>query len=324
MPRRIMRRILITGASGQIGSEMTPEFRKRFGRDNVVASDVRSRSTGAPDSGPFELLDVTERDGIRIVVEQYDIDTVVHLAAILSAAGEKNPSLAWRVNMDGTYNVLEVAREMELMRVFFPSSIAAFGPETPKDMTPQDTVMRPTTVYGVTKVAGELLCDYYYNKFKVDVRGIRFPGIISSEAPPGGGTTDYSVEMFYHAVMRKPYVCFVRQDTVLPMMYMPDCLKATFDLLEVDLSRLKHHAGFNVAAISFSAAELAADIRKHVPEFRVEYKPDFRQGIADSWPRTIDDSAARAEWGWKPSFNLASMTKDVLKRLETRHKEGHL
>jgi len=246
------------------------------------------------------------------------------MAAILSAVGEQNPHLAWDVNINGLYNILEIARERQLVRVFCPSSIAAFGPETPRDNTPQETILRPTTMYGVTKVAGELLCNYYFKKFNVDVRGVRYPGIISSETLPGGGTTDYAVAIFYEAIKHKHYTCFVRQDTVLPMMYMPDCIKGTIDLMEADVSRLKHHADFNLAAISFSAGELAAEIKKHIPEFTIEYKPDFRQAIADSWPQSIDDSAARQEWGWQPSYDLAAMTADMLQKLSERHAHGKL
>ena len=224
--------------------------------------------------------------------------------------------------MNGLYNVLEVARERGMVRVFCPSSIAAFGPETPRDNTPQETVLRPRTMYGVTKVAGELLGNYYFSRFGLDVRGVRYPGIISSETLPGGGTTDYAVEIFYEAIKHKRYTCFVREDTVLPMMYMPDCIKAAIDLMEADLSRLKHHADFNLAAMSFSAGELAAEIKKHIPEFTCEYEPDFRQEIADSWPRSIDDSAAREEWGWEPDYDLAAMTADMLDKLGKRYAEG--
>jgi nucleoside-diphosphate-sugar epimerase len=246
------------------------------------------------------------------------------MAAILSAVGEQKPHLAWDVNINGLYNVLEVAREGQLPRVFCPSSIAAFGPETPRYHTPQETILRPTTMYGVTKVTGELLCDYYVRRFGVDVRGVRYPGIISSETLPGGGTTDYAVAIYYEAVANKRYTCFVREDTVLPMMYMPDCIKATIDLMEADFSRLKHHADFNLAAMSFSAGELAAEIKKHIPDFTCDYQPDFRQAIADSWPCSIDDSAARAEWDWQPSYDLAAMTVDMLDKLQRRHAEGRL
>jgi len=320
-----IRRILVTGAVGQIGSELTMELRRRYGSENVVATGHKTKpSEKLRESGPFEFIDVTRREAVEEVVRKYNIDTIYHLAAILSAAGEKNPQLAWHVNMDGLYNILEIAREHELVRVFWPSSIAAFGPDTPRENTPQETVLRPTTMYGVTKVAGELLCDYYFHKYGLDARGVRYPGVISSETLPGGGTTDYAVEIFYEAIKHKRYTCFVREDTVLPMIYMPDCIKAAIDLMEADLSKLKHHNGFNLAAISFSAGELAAEIKKHIPEFTCEYEPDFRQAIADSWPMTIDDSAAREEWGWEPSYDLAAMTADMLEKLSERYAEGTL
>jgi nucleoside-diphosphate-sugar epimerase len=229
--------------------------------------------------------------------------------------GEENPQFAWHVNMDGLYNVLEVARECGVSRIFWPSSIAVFGLGAPRVNTPQDAVLTPGTMYGVTKVAGELLCNYYFGRFGLDVRSVRYPGIISSETPPGGGTTDYAVEIFYEAVKKKRYTCFVREDTVLPMMYMPDCIKAAIDLMEADSSKVKHRTSYNVAAISFSAGELTAEIKKYIPEFKCEYKPDFRQRIADSWPMSIDDSIARMEWGWKPTYDLASMTKDMIEKL---------
>jgi len=323
MSRSGMRRILVTGAVGQIGSELTMELRHRYGNDNVVAAGHKTKpSEKLRQSGPFEFIDVTGRETVEEVVRKYNIDTIYHLAAILSAVGEEKPHLAWDVNINGLYNVLEVAQERKMTRVFCPSSIAAFGPETPRDNTPQETVLRPTTMYGVTKVAGELLCDYYFHRFGLDVRGARFPGIISSETLPGGGTTDYAVEIFYEAIKHQRYSCFLREDTVLPMMYMPDCIKATIDLMEADPFRLKHHSDFNLAAMSFSPAELVAEIKKHIPEFTSEYKPDFRQAIADSWPRTIDDSAAREEWGWEPSYDLAAMTADMLEKLGQRIRSG--
>ncbi len=320
-----MTRILVTGAVGQIGSELTVELRRRYGAENVVATGHRTKPSAVLcEGGPFEFIDVTQRDTLEAVVERYDIDTIYHMAAVLSAVGEEKPHLAWSVNMGGLYNVLDVARERELVRVFCPSSIAVFGPDTPRHNTPQETVLRPTTMYGVTKVAGELLCDYYVRRFGVDVRGVRYPGIISNETLPGGGTTDYAVAIFYEAIARQRYTCFVREDTVLPMMYMPDCVKGTIDLMEADLGRLKHHADFNMASMSFSAGALAAEIKKHIPEFEVEYKPDFRQAIADSWPCSIDDSAARAEWDWQPEYDLSAMTADMLQTLTRRHAEGRL
>jgi nucleoside-diphosphate-sugar epimerase len=276
------------------------------------------------EGGPFEYIDVTRRETLEEVIERYDIDTIYHMAAILSAVGEEKPHLAWNVNINGLYNVLEVARERDLVRVFCPSSIAVFGPDTPRHNTPQETVLRPTTMYGVSKVAGELLCDYYVRRFGVDVRGVRYPGIISSETLPGGGTTDYAVAIFYEAVAHKRYTCFVREDTVLPMMYMPDCIKGTIDLMEADLARLRHHADFSLASMSFSAGELAAAIKVHIPDFEVKYQPDSRQAIADSWPCSIDDSAARAEWDWQPAYDLAAMTADMLDTLRRRHAEGRL
>ncbi|MFZ5916286.1 MAG: L-threonine 3-dehydrogenase [Chloroflexota bacterium] len=325
MPGKETKRILVTGACGQIGSELTMALRQKYGNDNVVATGHRTPpGSELCDSGPFEFIDVTRRETVEAVIEKYNIDTVYHMAAILSAAGEQRPQLAWDVNINGLYNILEIAREFELVRLFCPSSIAAFGPETPRAHTPQETVLRPKTMYGVTKVAGELLCDYYFQRFGVDVRGVRYPGIISSETPPGGGTTDYAVHIFYQAIEQRRYTCFVRQDTVLPMMYMPDCIKGTLDLMEADLARLKHHADFNLAAMSFSAAELAAEIQKHIPDFTVAYEPDFRQAIADSWPQSIDDSAAREEWDWQPGYDLATMTADMLEKLGQRHAQGKL
>jgi nucleoside-diphosphate-sugar epimerase len=325
MAKKGMYKILVTGACGQIGSELTLALRQQYGGDNVVATGHRTKpSAELRDSGPFEFIDVTRRETIEAVIKKYDIDTIYHMAAILSAVGEQRPQLAWDVNINGLYNILEIVREHELVRVFCPSSIAVFGPETPRDNTPQETVLRPTTMYGVSKVAGELLCDYYFQRFGVDVRGVRYPGIISNKTPPGGGTTDYAVHIFYEAIKHKRYTCFVREDTVLPMMYMPDCIKGTIDLMEADLARLKHHADFNMSAISFSAGELAAEIKKHVPEFTIEYEPDYRQAIADSWPRSIDDSAARKEWDWQPGYDLVAMTTDMLEKLGQRHAEGKL
>ena len=325
MSKREMKKILVTGAAGQIGSELTLALRERYGNENVVATGHRTPPGPAlRDSGPFEFIDVTRRESVEKVVDAYGIDTVYHMAAILSAVGEQKPRLAWNVNINGLYNVLEIALERDMVRLFCPSSIAAFGPETPQDDTPQETILRPKTMYGVTKVAGELLCDYYVLRFGLDVRGVRYPGIISSETLPGGGTTDYAVEIFYEAIKQKRYTCFLREDSVLPMMYMPDCIKGTIDLMEVDLSALKHHADFNLAAMSFSPAELAAEIRKHIPGFTCEYEPDFRQKIADSWPRTIDDSAAREEWGWEPAYDLSAMVVDMLEKLGRKYAEKEL
>jgi len=317
-------RILVTGATGQIGSELTVALRDRYGKDNVVAMGHRRKpSKTLEESGPYVTGDVRDRENLEKIIREYDIDTIYHMAAILSATGEKNPQLCWDVNINGLYNLLEIAREKKL-RIFCPSSIAVFGPKTPKENTPQDTVLTPTTMYGVTKVSGELLGEYYVQKYGVDVRGVRYPGIISSETPPGGGTTDYAVEMFYYAVRGEKYTCFVSEDTVLPMMYMPDCLKAAIQLMEADFSKLEHHTNFNVTGMSFSAKELEEEIKSHIPDFECEYKPDFRQKIAETWPRTIDDSCARQEWGWKPDYDLKRMVKDMIEKLTRKHEEGRL
>lgn len=325
MPKKEMKMILVTGACGQIGSELTVELRKRYGKDNVLATGHRTKpSETLLSSGPFEFIDVTEKETIKRVVNKYDIDTIYHLAAILSAVGEEKPHLAWNVNMDGLYNILEIGREHGMARIFCPSSIAVFGPETPRVNTPQNTILCPTTMYGVTKVAGELLCDYYFRRFGLDVRGVRYPGIISSETLPGGGTTDYAVEIFYEAIRHKKYTCFLKANTILPMMYMPDAIRGAIDLMETDIAKLKHHSNFNLASVSFSPRDLVAEIKKHIPEFTCKYKPDFRQKIAESWPMSIDDTPARREWGWKPRYGLATMTKDMLEKLGKRHAEGNL
>ncbi len=318
-----MKKILITGANGQIGSELTLALRKKYGAENVIASDIRRDPPKAiAESGPYEVIDVTNADSIRQVVIKYDIDTIFHLAAILSAVGERDPQLCWNVNMNGTMNVLDLGVKFNMSRIIIPSSIAVWGKGVPRVNTPQESVLKPASMYGVTKVAGELLCDYYVNKYGLDCRGLRYPGIISSETLPGGGTTDYAVEIYYEAVKKKFYNCFLKEDTVLPMMYMPDCIKATIDLAEAEFTNLQHHSDFNVAAMSFDPKVLANEIKKHIPEFQITYKPDYRQAIADSWPQSIDDSSAREEWNWKPSYNLESMTKDMIQRLTEKHKAG--
>ena len=320
-----MKKILVTGAVGQIGSELTMELRTRYGAANVVAAGhTTAPGVALRESGPFEILDVTEKSALAKVLDKYAITEIYHMAALLSVVGEKHPQRCWQVNVDGLRNVLEIARERGGVRLFCPSSIAVFGSGTPRDLTPQETVLAPTTMYGVTKVAGELLCDYYAKKFRVDVRGLRYPGIISSETLPGGGTTDYAVEIFYKAIAEQRYTCFLAANTTLPMLYMPDAIKATIDLMLADSKQLKHPANYNLAAMSFSAAELAAEIKRHIPEFVVEYQPDFRQAIADSWPRSIDDSLARQEWGWRPAFDLRTMTADMLAKLRQRHAAGKL
>ena len=318
------KRILVTGAAGQIGSELAQLLRSTYGNGSVVVSDIVAISGPLAESGPTERLDITDGPALGALLRKHKIDTVYHLAALLSATGEKTPQKAWDININGLYNVLEAARELGLARVFSPSSIAVFGPATPRENTPQDTVLDPKTMYGVTKVAGELLCDYYVQKYGLDVRGCRYPGIISHQTLPGGGTTDYAVAIYYAAVKSGRYTCFLREETRLPMMYMPDCLKCTLDLMRADFAGLKHHSNFNVSAMSFSADELAAEIRKRIPSFVCDYRPDFRQAIADSWPASIDDSAARREWGWRPAYDLARMTDDMLSALTKRHAAGTL
>ncbi len=323
--KKQMKKILVTGAVGQIGSELTMELRKRYGAENVIATGRKTKpSDELKNSGPFHFINVNDIDTVEEIVRKYDIDTVYHMAAILSAVGEKNPQFCWDVNMNGTINILELGIKYEMARIIIPSSIAVWGAGVPLDNTPQESVLKPTTMYGVTKVCGELLCDYYVQRFGLDIRGLRYPGIISYETLPGGGTTDYAVAIYYEAVEKGKYTCFVREDTRLPMMYMPDCFEGTIQLAEADFSKLKHHSDFNYAAMSFSAGELAAEIKKHIPDFTATYEPDFRQAIADSWPNSIDDSAAREEWGWKPQWDLAAMTEDMLKNLKERKATGTL
>ena len=319
------RRIMVTGAAGQIGSELTPALRVRYGGDNVLAvAHITEPTEDVLATGPIEYADVTDKDSIGELISRYRIDTIHHLAAILSARGEQNPDSAWEVNINGLKNILDLAREYELTQIIIPSSIAVFGPQTPRDGTPQETVLRPNTIYGVTKVAGELLCDYYHDKYGVDVRGMRFPGLISYKTPPGGGTTDYAVAIFYEAVKYNRYTCFVKERTVLPMMYMPDAIRCFIDLQEADGSRLKYRNAYNVTGFSFNVTDLADAIRRHIPDFRIDYRPDFRQKIADSWPNTIDDSAARRDWGWKPKYTLQSMTEEMIEQLRRRHERGEL
>ncbi len=310
-----MRKILITGALGQIGSELTAEMRKIYGSDNVVASNRRVKEGHEQliESGPFEIIDVNDPVSLSAAEDKHKINTIVNLAAILSATGEKDPQQCWNINMNGLYNVLETAREKNCM-AFTPSSIAAFGPSTPKDKTPQDTIQRPTTMYGVTKTAGELLCDYYFKRFGVDTRGVRFPGLISYKTLPGGGTTDYAVHIYYEALKHQKYISFIQKGTYMDMMYMPDAISAIIDLIEANPDRLKYRNAFNVTAMSFDPEMLAASIRKFIPEFQLDYDVDsIRQEIADSWPNSLDDSAAREEWDWNPKYDLDSMTKTCLK-----------
>ena len=313
-----MERILVTGALGQIGSELVVTLRERYGVDNVIASDIKMPSADAlrgADPSLFEHVDCTNHDQIQQVVDRHRIDTIYHLAALLSAVAEERPQMAWEINMGGLYHVLEIARSNGCA-VFTPSSIGAFGAGTPKDSTPQDTVQRPSTMYGVTKVAGELLCDYYFRRFGVDTRGVRYPGIISHVAPPGGGTTDYAVDIFYHAVRHGNFTSFLGPETRLDMMYMPDAIKAAVDVMEADPARLDHRNAFNVTAMNFTPEELAESIRKHIPAFEIDYDIDpVRQQIADSWPNSLNDGAAREEWDWQPAYDLESMVEDMLSNI---------
>lgn len=311
-----MKRILVTGASGQVGSDLVLELRKRYGDDNVLATDIREAE--GDQAGPFELLDCTDHDAVDRAVTSFGTDTIFHLAAILSAVGEADPHLAYTVNLGGLENVLEIARVRE-SAVFIPSSIAAFGPTTPPDPTPQITIQRPTTMYGVTKVAGELLADYFYLRFGVDARGVRYPGLISWVTEPGGGTTDYAVEIFYEAIKKGSYTCFLGPDTQLDMMYMPDAIKGSIDVMNADPARLKNRNAFNIAAMQFTPETLAATIRKHIPDFTIDYDVDpLRQGIAESWPKRLDDTAAREEWGWQPDYDLDAMVEDMLLNLRKK------
>jgi nucleoside-diphosphate-sugar epimerase len=308
-----MKKILVTGAVGQIGSELTTALRRRYGKDKVVATDIRMPAdVELRDAGPFEFLDVTDPNHITRVMQIHDVGTIYHLGAILSAVGESRPGVAWQINMNGLYNFLEAARQYQCS-LFFPSSIGAFGISTPQDNTPQDTIQRPDTIYGVTKVAGELLCEYYHKRFGLDTRGVRFPGLISYETEPGGGTTDYAVDIFYQAIRHKKYTCYLKPDTCLDMMYMPDALNAMIGLMEADGAKLIHRNAFNVTAMSFTPKMLTEEIRKYIPEFMIDFEIDpVRQAIADSWPNSMDDSCARREWGWKPEYDLARMTREMI------------
>jgi len=307
--------VLVIGASGQIGTELVMALREKHGAGHVVASDIKTASDEVKSGGPFELLDVLDSDRLLELVRRYDVGDVYLLAALLSAVGEQKPVGAWRLNMTGLLNVLELAREGHIDRVYWPSSIAVFGPNTPKVMTPQHTVTEPSTVYGISKLAGERWCEYYFLKHGVDVRSLRYPGLIGHRSAPGGGTTDYAVDIFHYAARNEPFTCFLREDTRLPMMYMPDAIRATLGIMDADGDRVKVRSSYNIAALDFTPSELAAAIREQRPGFSISYAPDHRQAIADSWPGSIDDSVARADWGWAHEHGLREMTRDMLLNL---------
>lgn len=313
-----MDKILVIGASGQIGSELTLELRKNYGENNVYATDIKDAHSDIKDSGPFHILDVLHTEKLNNHIIENGIDQVYLLAAVLSGKAESIPLKAWDINMNSLMTILNLGKEGKIRKIFWPSSIAIFGPSTPRDNTPQVTITEPNTVYGISKLAGERWCEYYNAKFGIDVRSIRYPGLISYKTEPGGGTTDYAVEIFYEAVRTGKYECFLSKDTMLPMMFMPDALKATIDLMEADPDKLSVRSGYNVAGFSFNPEQIAAEIKKHIPEFEITYKPDYRQAIADSWPKSIDDSVARRDWGWSHSYELPQMTEIMLKEVKRK------
>ena len=308
-------KILVIGASGQIGVELTLALRKIYGNANVIASDLREQNPLLEGTGPYVSMDVMNKEMLHVQVIRQGITQIYLLAAILSATGEKNPNLAWNLNMQGLLNVLDIAREEKLAKVYWPSSIAVFGPTSPRQNCPQQPIIEPTTVYGISKYAGEFWCNYFFQRFGVDVRSLRYPGLISYKSAPGGGTTDYAVEIFHEALEEKKYECFLSEDTYLPMMYMPDAIRATIELMEAPASKIAVRTSYNVSGMSFSPKEIAAEIKKHIPDFTISYKPDYRQAIANSWPQSIDDTVARNDWGWKEEYNLAAMTGDMLENL---------
>ena len=308
-----MNKILIIGSNGQIGTELLQTLRSKHGNENVIASDIREPKQH---DDYFEQLDVMDNDKLKAVIDKHNIKSVYLLAALLSATAEKNPEFAWKLNMESLFNVLNLAKDKVIDKVFWPSSIAVFGPTTPRENTPQYTIMEPSTVYGISKQAGERWCEYYANRYDVDVRSIRYPGLISYSAPPGGGTTDYAVEIFYSALKEEKYTCFLSEKTALPMMYMEDAVRATIELMETEKSNVKIKSSYNLGGISFTPEEIYACIRNERPEFEIEYVPDFRQNIADTWPGSIDDTAAQKDWGWKPKYDLVEMTKDMLKNVQ--------
>lgn len=311
----VKEKILVIGACGQIGVELTLALRKIYGNENVVASDLREENPLLHGTGPYVSMDVMNKEMLHVQVIRQGITQIYLLAAILSATGEKNPALAWHLNMQSLLNVLDIAKEEKLHKIYWPSSIAVFGPTSPKKDCPQHTIIEPTTVYGISKYAGEFWCNYYNMKYGVDVRSLRYPGLISYKSAPGGGTTDYAVEIYHEALAEKKYECFLKEDTYLPMMYMPDAIRATIELMEAPAEKIKTRTSYNLSAISFSPKEIAESIQKHIPEFSISYNPDYRQAIADSWPGSMDDSEARRDWGWKHEYDLAAMTKDMLENL---------
>jgi nucleoside-diphosphate-sugar epimerase len=311
----VKEKILVIGASGQIGVELTLALRKIYGNANVVASDLREENELLKGTGPYVSMDVMNKEMLHVQVIRQGITQVYLLAAILSATGEKNPGLAWHLNMQGLLNVLDVARDEKLRKIYWPSSIAVFGPTSPKKNCPQQTVIEPITVYGISKYAGEFWCNYYHQRYGVDVRSLRYPGLISYKSAPGGGTTDYAVEIFHEALEQKQYNCFLKEDTYLPMMYMPDAIRATIELMEADADKISVRTSYNLSGMSFAPKDIAAEIKKHIPGFVIHYHPDYRQAIADSWPQSIDDSVARKDWGWKEEYDLEKMTEDMLGNL---------
>jgi nucleoside-diphosphate-sugar epimerase len=308
-------KILVIGASGQIGVELTMALRKKYGNASVIASDLREQNPLLEGTGPYVSLDVMNKEMLHVQVIRQNITQVYLLAAILSATGEKNPNLAWHLNMQGLLNVLDIAREEKLQKVYWPSSIAVFGPTSPKKNCPQQTIIEPSTVYGISKYAGEFWCNYYHNRYGVDVRSIRYPGLISYKSEPGGGTTDYAIAVFHDAIEHRKYQCFLEADTYLPMMYMPDAIRATLELMDAPAEKISIRTSYNISGMSFSPKEIGAEIGKHIPGFTMVYQPDYRQQIADSWPQSIDDSVASHDWGWKPEFGLEKMTVDMLDNL---------
>lgn len=313
-----MGKILIIGACGQIGTELTKKLREVYGRDNVIAADVRKGSADFVASGPFEVVNALDFNQVETLIEKHNVDDVYLMAALLSATAEKNPAFAWDLNMNSLFHVLNLAKAEKIKKIFWPSSIAVFGPTTPKQNTPQYTVMEPSTVYGISKQSGERWCEYYHNIYGVDVRSIRYPGLISWSSPPGGGTTDYAVDIYYKALSDKKYTCFLSEETRLPMMYMDDAIRATVEIMKAPAEKIKIRSAYNLSAMDFTPEEITEAIKKHIPEFTISYEPDFRQKIADSWPQSIDDTSAREDWNWHHDFDLDSMTADMLEQLSEK------